>query len=296
MPFNPGGGFDAVGRQLAVPMQNILGQPVVIKNVPGGGQRIGARQFEQAPADGHTLIFSADNNLLASTFVEPPEGFDLNNWAWVASIRRSPVAAFVRRDSPFQTIQDVIAADAAGQRIRMAHGGIGNYLPQQVVLASSLGFKNVAYVGGYTGTADIIPALVRGDVDLEVVTPISSVLQFIRSGDIRPILVLDPTRNDLVPTIPTARELGLPNLLDIESLGESNLGLAVKKGTPADRIAVLEQAVLAAMKDPGFVDWARQTGVEPDLNPLGGQAMVDVKRREYALYSQHAAAMRAANQ
>ncbi|HEX3247261.1 MAG TPA: hypothetical protein VHX16_17790, partial [Chloroflexota bacterium] len=56
IPYPPGGGYDAVARQLATPLGRELGGTVVVKNVPGGNQRIAARQFEQAPADGHTIM------------------------------------------------------------------------------------------------------------------------------------------------------------------------------------------------------------------------------------------------
>src|SRR5262245_23908034 len=52
VPFGPGGGFDAQARQLASTMQKFLGQPLVVKNIPGAGGRVGAREFQRAPADG----------------------------------------------------------------------------------------------------------------------------------------------------------------------------------------------------------------------------------------------------
>jgi tripartite-type tricarboxylate transporter receptor subunit TctC len=287
VPFAAGGGYDVVARQLAQPLQTIVGQPVVVKNVVGGGQRIGARTFQQSPADGHTIGYFADSTLYPATLVEPPEGFDLNSWTWVAGLRKSPVYIGVGRDSSIKNIQDLLEADKAGKRLRFGHGGIGNFLPTQVAFAETVGLKNAAYVGGFTGTADMAPALVRGDLDVEVLSPISSTIQFVQSGDVKAILQLEATRNPLLPETPTAREAGLQNLSDLESIGGFTSGIAAPPGTPADRVKYLEYAVLTAVRDPEFVAWAKGAGVEPDLIAITGEDIKSRKAGEYGLYTKY---------
>jgi tripartite-type tricarboxylate transporter receptor subunit TctC len=287
VPFAAGGGYDVVARQLAQPLQTIVGQPVVVKNVVGGGQRIGARTFQQSPADGHTIGYFADSTLYPATLVEPPEGFDLNSWTWIAGLRKSPVYIGVGKDSTIKTIQDLLEADRTGRRLRFGHGGIGNFLPTQVAFAETVGLQNAAYVGGFTGTADMAPALVRGDLDVEVLSPISSTIQFVQSGDVKPILQLESTRNPLLPETPTAREAGLPNLSDLESIGGFTSGIAAPPGTPADRVKYLEYAVLTAVRDPEFVAWARGAGVEPDLIAITGEDIKSRKASEYGLYTKY---------
>jgi tripartite-type tricarboxylate transporter receptor subunit TctC len=287
VPFAAGGGYDAVARQLASPLQTIVGQPVVVKNVVGGGQRIGARTFQQSPADGHTIGYFADSTLYPATLVEPAEGFDLNSWTWIAGLRKSPVYIGVGKDSTIKTIQDLLEADRSGRRLRFGHGGIGNFLPTQVAFAETVGLKNAAYVGGFTGTADMAPALVRGDLDVQVMSPISSTIQFVQSGDIRPILQLEPTRNPLLTDTPTAREMGLQNLTELESIGGFTSGISAPPGTPADRVKYLEYAVLTAVRDPEFVAWARGAGVEPDLISITGDDIKGRKADEYNLYTKY---------
>ena len=212
IPYPPGGGYDAVARQLSTPLSRQLGQAVVVKNVPGGNQRIAARQFEQAPADGHTIMFVGDQNIYLSTFIDPAEGFDLTTWIWVAGIRQQlPYVGNGERTRSFKSIADVIAADKAGERIRMGNNGIGGFLPSNAVFAELIGLKNVVHVGGFGGTGDLVPAMVRGDLDLHVFQPISSTSQFVDSGDIRSLLVLKDARDPLIPDAPTPREAGLPN-------------------------------------------------------------------------------------
>lgn len=299
VPFPPGGGYDALSRQIAIPLQRDLGQPVVIKNVPGGGQRIGARQFQQSPADGHTLGYFSDTQLFVSGFVEDPQGVDLNAWRWVAGLRyHSPAVVVVAKDAPFKSVADVIAADKAGQRLRMGHNGLGGFLSTHVVLASDLGLQNVAHIGGFNGTGDVMPSMARGDLDLFVNLGVSSAYPFIQSGDIRPIAVLWPQegRSPLLPDVPNARELGLSNLQDLEFLGASRSGFAAPPGTPADVLQILEQATLKATRDPAFLEWTKQSGFETELAALPGGEFREKKQREFEFWKSHEPELRRAVQ
>jgi tripartite-type tricarboxylate transporter receptor subunit TctC len=296
VPFNTGGGYDAVARQLANPLQSALGQPVVVKNIPGGGQRIAAREFQQSPADGYTLIYPSDTTLWTDVLITPAEGFDLQSWIWINGVRKSPAFVAVPKDSRWYTIQDVLIADRRGTRIRMGHNGAGGFLPSQVALTAALGITNASFVGGFTGTADITPSLVRGELDLQVFSPISSTLQFVNSGEMRAILVLEPERSPLLPKTPTARELRLPNIDDLELAGTALSGVAVPPDTPADRAGYLGAMVMTALRDPGFLAWAREAGVEADLEFTSGSEFTEMKRREYDVWRRYEAPLREALQ
>lgn len=299
VPFPPGGGYDALSRQLAIPLQRELGQPVVIKNVPGGGQRIGARQFQQAPPDGYTMGYFADTQLFVSAFAEDSQGVDPNTWAWVAGLRyHSPSVVVVGRNTPWNSLADVIAADAAGQRIRMGHNGLGGFLATHAVLAESLGLKNVTHIGGFTGTGDVMPAMARGDLELFVNLGVSSAFPFIQSGDIRPIAVLWPQdgRSPLLPNVPNLRELGLPNQQDLELLGSSRSGFAAVPGTPPDLLLALEQATLRAATDSAFLEWAKSSGFETEVSVLPGREFRELKQRELDFWKRHEALLKRVGQ
>lgn len=297
VPFGTGGGFDTVARQLAITLQKDLGQPVVVKNVTGGGQRIGARTFQQAPPDGYTLGYFSEPPLFVSTLVEAPEGFDMMKWVSLAGVRKSPFTILVRKDSPLNTWQDIVTADRAGQRLRMGNEGLGGHLPQHVVLVETLGLKNAVHVGGFQGSADIAPSVIRGDTDLIFASPITSWLRFIQSGDLRPLVVIEPQRNPLIPDTPTAREVGFPNAADLEAaLATYIYGIITVPGTPSERVQYLEQAVLNALADPEFLNWAMGAGVDADLLPVSGKEFADLKQRSYEALSKFQEPLRKAVQ
>lgn len=288
VPFGTGGGFDTVARQLAIPMQKSLGVPVVVKNVTGGGQRIAARQFQQSRPDGHTVGYFSEPPFFVSTLVEAPEGFDLRTWVSVAGVRKSPFVLLVRKDSPYKTVQDIVDADKAGTRLRFPNEGLGGHLPQHVILIESLGLKNAVHVGGFQGSADIAPSVIRGDTDLVFASPITSWLRFLQSGDLRPIVLMEPQRNPLVPETPTARELNVPNAEAMEAaLATIVYGISTVPGTPPERVAVLESAVLNALHDPEFLSWANQAGVAADLLPLSSKDFQDLKTKSYEALSKY---------
>lgn len=288
VPFPPGGGFDALIRQIGIPLQRELGQPVVIKNVPGGGQRIGARQFQFSPADGYTLGYFSDTQLFVGAFVEDPQGVDLNKWTWVAGLRyHSPSVLVVAKDTPFKSVADIMAADKAGQRLRMGHNGLAGFLSTHAVIANALGLQNVVHVGGFSGTGDLMPAMARGDLDVFVNAGVSSAYPFIQSGDIRPVAVLWPQdgRSPLLPDVPNARELGLPNQHDIESVGAMRSGLAAPPGTPPEILDILEKATLNATMDRTFLEWAKQSGFENEVSPLPAREFRALKQRELEFWA-----------
>ena len=279
-------------------MQKILGQAVVVKNIPGAGGRVGAREFQRAPADGYTLHYGSDTSLVQGLFVEPAEGFDVDSWIWVVGIRKLPGTIMVGKDGPFKSIQDLIAAGQAGQRIRMPHNGTtGGYFVNNVVLAEALGIKNAAHVGGFQGTADILPSIIRGDTEVVTFIAPQGAMQFVQSGDIRVLASLEPQRISTLPDVPTARELNLPNIADLETIGTTTSGFAVPPGTPADRVKLLEEATLAAIADPEFQAWGVQTGMIPtELAAMSGAQYGADKKKEYALWRKYEEAARKAAQ
>ncbi|HEX3326218.1 MAG TPA: tripartite tricarboxylate transporter substrate-binding protein, partial [Actinomycetota bacterium] len=173
--------------------------------------------------------------------------------------------------------------------------GIGGHLPQHVVLIEALGLKNAVHVGGFQGSADIAPSVIRGDTDLVFASPITSWSRFIDSGDLRPIFVAEPRRNPLIPNTPTGREMNVPNIEAMEeALATFVYGITTMPNTPADRVAVLESAVLNAIRDPEFLEWAKGAGVEADLLPLPGKEFQELKFKSYDAMTKYQDALKKA--
>jgi len=119
----------------------------------------------------------------------------------------------------------------------------------------------------------------------------------VQSGDIRVLASLEPQRISRLPDVPTARELNLPNIADLETIGTTTSGFAVPPGTPADRVKLLEEATLAAIADPEFQAWGVQTGMIPtELAAMSGAQYGADKKKEYALWRKYEEAAKKAAQ
>ena len=122
-------------------------------------------------------------------------------------------------------------------------------------------------------------------------------MQFVQSGDIRVLASLEPQRISTLPDVPTARELNLPNIPDLEAIGTTTSGFAAPPGTPPERVKLLEEATLAAIADPDFQAWGRQTGMIPtELAAMPGADYAAAKKTEYSVWRKYEEAAKKAAQ
>jgi tripartite-type tricarboxylate transporter receptor subunit TctC len=75
VPYAPGGAGDTLARNVGKKMGEILGQPVLIDNKPGGSGTIGITDGFKAPADGYTITFVAVPYVITQ-FVYPKLAYD----------------------------------------------------------------------------------------------------------------------------------------------------------------------------------------------------------------------------
>jgi tripartite-type tricarboxylate transporter receptor subunit TctC len=63
VPYVAGGVVDALPRVLSIGMKDVLGQPVVVENRPGGGSVVGMQACSSAPPDGYTICITIQDSL-----------------------------------------------------------------------------------------------------------------------------------------------------------------------------------------------------------------------------------------
>ena len=112
----------------------------------------------------------------------------------------------------------------------------------------------------------MIPALIRGDFDLCPVLS-TSALEYVKSGDLRPIVILDDERFPAFPDVQTSKEQGFNIFAPFVRLA------AAPPGTPAQAVKTLEGLLLKALKDPELRKWADSTGRGYEIvRPKGADA------------------------
>lgn len=253
IPYNPGGGTDSSARilQIAIEQNKRLPQPIAAVNVGGAGGSIGARQVKDAPADGYTILIHQSALLIQDANGMTDFGF--RDFEPVISINQQCMVAGVMESSPYKTYKELMDAATKGPRSIVWGGNIGsaNHMAIAVMEKASPGseFKKVQL----GGAAESFAGLKGGIINVGNFG-VGEILAF-RGGGLRPLAVLAEKRDPTMPDVPTAKELGY----DAVFCNEHNL--YAPKGTPADRVAVLQDAFKKALEsEPVKKDYAEKLG------------------------------------
>ncbi len=248
VPFPPGGVAEIVGRPLASLMEKTLKQPVVLVNRPGAGGAVGMASVAKGAADGYTLLMG-----LSSISIFPVSdringktpAYELKDFAPIALITADPTVLVVRTDGPYNTLKEFVdAAKANPGKINYSSSGVyGTLHVAMEIFANAAGIKlfHIPYQGG--GPA--VTALLGGQVEALASGPAAAIGQ-IRGGKMRALASWGDKRLDLLPEIPTFKELGYDAEFYIWT------GVFVPASTPAPIISRLRQVVREAATSADF--------------------------------------------
>ena len=210
VPFAPGGTTDIVARILAEPVSQILGQPLVIENRPGGAAGlVGTDAVAKAAPDGYTILVNSNAQAIAPALVARMPYDAAGDFAGIGMLGRIPQVLCINPRIPANTLAEFLALlRAAPGRYNFASAGIGS----AVHLGGEV-FRAVAQVDiqpvHYRGGGPAMQAVIGGEVAMTV-DPIASALGHIRGGSVRALAVAGSQRAATLPDVPSASEAGLP--------------------------------------------------------------------------------------
>jgi tripartite-type tricarboxylate transporter receptor subunit TctC len=245
VPFAPGGGTDAIARTLAVGMGQVLGQPVIVDNKPGAGTIIGSDHVAKSAPDGYTLVVATFAHAVNPSLM-PRLPFDTDKaFAPVILLARGPNVLVVRADSPYKSVQDVLAAARARPgRITYASQGNGTSAHLAGEMFDYLARVRTSHVP-YKGAGPAMTDLLGGQVDMMFATAAAAKPQ-VAGGKLRALAVTTPKRSDAFKDVPALAE-AVPGYAV-----ESWYGLFAPAGTPPEVIARLHAAAKKAIESPEF--------------------------------------------
>jgi tripartite-type tricarboxylate transporter receptor subunit TctC len=240
VPFAPGGSNDIVGRIIAEPVGQILGQAVVVENRAGAGSVIGSEAAARAPADGYTVLINSAHATVPAIVARMPYNA-VTDFEGVAVAGFSPHTLVVNPRVEARTAAELVALIRANPgRLNFASAGIGSgvHLAGLVMVNKlNLQAEMVHYRGGGPGVA----ALVSGEAQFGTPTMASSLGQ-IRGGGVRCLAVLSEQRSPALPDVPNVTEAGIPGVVH-----EEFFPITVPKGTPPEIVAALGAAFRRAI-------------------------------------------------
>jgi tripartite-type tricarboxylate transporter receptor subunit TctC len=259
-PYPPGGAVDIAARIVIEPMREILGQPIVLENKPGGFGMIAGQEMTRAPADGYTLVFGQVNTHAIWPILHRakfPFDFRKETLA-VTSIADVPsFVAVTAKDFPHKTLKEALDyAKANPGKVRFSSAGIGSFPHFDMEVLARRAGVDIRHIPGKGGAA-IVQDLSTGDAQMAVVN-VASAAPLVRSGTIRALAVIADKRLDDFPDVPTLAEVGYPNV------GTHHwLGIFARTGTPDHVVAALQKAASEALKRPATIEALRKQAMRP---------------------------------
>jgi tripartite-type tricarboxylate transporter receptor subunit TctC len=257
VPFPAGGGTDFIGRLAAKHLSDRLGQQVFVENRGGANGSIGLQQLMQSDPDGYTIATSSDSPLVVNPWLYDRLPYQaLRDFIPVATLVRFPGMLAAHPSLQANTVAELIAlAKAKPGDLAYASAGVGNFSHLAMELFSLATGVKLLHVP-YKGTGPSSLALLGGEVQLGF-NNVQTLLQNVRSGQLRALAVAEPQRMPVLPDVPTVAET-VPGFTMAPWIG-----IIVPTKTPKDIVARLSQETLAVMRDPEVVKLLNDQQVTP---------------------------------
>jgi tripartite-type tricarboxylate transporter receptor subunit TctC len=245
VPFPAGGPIDVVARILAPPMSELLGQQIIIENVGGAGGSSGSLRVAKAAPDGYQfLLGNSGTHTYSQLISRKPPYSAVNDFAPVAVFVENSKVLTARKDLPADTLPQFIAYAKANQAtMQFGSAGAGSATHMACVLLNSAIGIDVTHVP-YRGTGPAMQDMMGGRIDY-ICDVISTALPLIRSNAIKPIALLSPARNHVLPDLATADEQGLTGF-DADAWN----AFFLPRGTPESIVRRLAKATSDALEIP----------------------------------------------
>jgi tripartite-type tricarboxylate transporter receptor subunit TctC len=274
--YGPGGGRDILARGLGNVMSKYLGVPVVINNMVGAGGARGLISLFHSQPDGHTMGIGSGSDITNQIF-DKVEEYDNRKFTYIGRAQSSPSCLFVKTDSPFRSMKDFKTSSKPVRHSTFSP--TANFSVVAMIIANRESLPLVI-VAGYKSAADTALAVLRGEVEFCGLL-LSSAQQYVRAGQIRPILTIGEKRISDFPNIPTVGEIGHPDL----SLFTTDFWFIAPPGVPKARAQILEDALMKTLKDPDFLKWAK--GADVDVSPMGAEELSGRAAKLFDLLQQY---------
>lgn len=257
VPFAAGGGVDNAARLIAKQMQSNLNVSVVVENKPGASGTIGGKFVQTSTPDGQTLLFSASTHALTRLVIANPPYDPLTDFSYVARVGEAPLLMVIAPTLPQTKLKEVM--DAAKQNPDKWTAGLpalGAASHLATLMFAKEGNLNLTMTA-YKGTAPALTDVAGGHSQI-LIDSIISLQSMAKAGKVKPIIVTSAKRSSVMPNVPTASESGYPKFVT-----ESWYGIWAPKGTPDDRVQLLNKAANEAVRQLTKSGAFEQLGIEP---------------------------------
>ncbi len=258
VPWPPGGSADTSVRHLQAPLQEILGQPVVIENKSGGGGMIGTEALARSAADGYSICLVTSAHTAAPAIYSTLAFDAAKDFKPITIFVTSPNVISVHPSSPYKSLKDMLdAAKAEPGKVIVATSGNGtaqHFGLEQIKIATKTDIVHLPYRGAGPALND----LVAGQVPIGYLN-IAGTLPHVQAGRLRALGVTGFKRSDQMPDVPTIAEM-IPDFDFTEWHA-----LIAPSGVPDDIIEKLYVAIAKAARTQQYIEKVKGVGMVVDI-------------------------------
>jgi tripartite-type tricarboxylate transporter receptor subunit TctC len=244
VPFPAGGTSDIMGRLIAEELGKQLKQPFVVDNKGGAGGTIGTAEAARAAPDGYTLLLSGiGSNAIAHGFTPKPSYDSARDFIQISQLAAGPNVLVVHPSFPARTFKEFVAwvkANPGKFSYGQVNSSSGHLTTEYLKQTAGLDMVGIPYKGGAPALNDVLANQIPG-----MFTNQDAVLQHVKAGKLRALVLTSAERNPLYPDVPTVAESGYPGFTAV-----SWTGLSAPKGTPKAVVDKLEAAMVTAFSQP----------------------------------------------
>jgi tripartite-type tricarboxylate transporter receptor subunit TctC len=261
-PWPPAGAIDAICRELAPGVGDLLGQPVVVENRPGAGSTIGTADGAKATPDGYTLVLAGSGSMAISPTLYKEFPYDpRRDFAPIALVVRVPFILVVNPSLPINSVPELISyAKAHPGALTYGSGGAGS--PHQLFaeMFKTMTGTEMTHVP-YKGSAPALTDVIGGHIALLFADP-APALPLIKAGKVRALGVTSAVPLPAAPEIPPLSESGVPGF------DAAGWGMVVAPArTPATIVKKLYDAFRTVEARPEVRDRLIFLGLTPQASP-----------------------------
>jgi tripartite-type tricarboxylate transporter receptor subunit TctC len=257
--FAPGGGSDILARIIAPQVSEVIGQPVVVDNRPGGGGTLGAGIAIRAEPDGYTLIIVSGSFGANAALHDLPYD-SVTDISPIILVGTTGLLATIHPSVPIKTLKELIAhARANPGKLNFGSAGVGGlgHLAQELFqLQTRIKITHIPY----KGSGPVMNALLAGEVDSSFSSMVPSI-PHVKAGRLRPLAVTIPKRSRALPDVPTFSET-VPGYEVTHWYG-----IWGPKGIPREIVTRWNKEVARVLNTEAMKKWMAQEGLEPAGGP-----------------------------
>lgn len=279
-PYGVGGNADLAARALATVAPKYLGKQVVVVNRLGAGGIVGSQYVLDAPRNGYTLLLARVGSQAISPALDPATPYKWDSFTVIGMLEIDPYVCVVSAKSPVKSFRDLMALvkSRQGKANYASTGTMDGSVVFPVKMFLNLGLPaDAALKVPYKGAGDTISAVLGGHVDFACngMAPYTGGL---KSGELRALVVSTPARVPEAPTVPTVREIGMPDLEMVSGWS----ALYGPPGLPRDVIAKWTDLLAKLKNDAEWTDAVRRRGSVPSImSPEESRRFVEAQYNAY---------------